>query len=99
MTASIETYGFVNPMYDTSTKQVAFAKRIKDFNGLRMGLIDNRKHNVDKLLVGFEKSFRRRFDIADMFNLKKFIFSMPASETDIAMLVERTDFVVAAIAD
>lgn len=99
MTASIESYGFVNPMYDATTKQVAFAKRIKEFSGLRMGLIDNRKHNVDKLLVGFEKSFRKRFELADVFSLKKFIFSMPASETDIAMLVERTDFVIGAIAD
>ncbi len=96
---NIEKYGFVNPAYDATSKQVAFAERIKDFNGLRLGLLDNRKHNVDRLLVGFENAFRKRFDIADVVSLTKFIFSMPASETDIATLVERSDFVVAAIAD
>lgn len=96
---SIDQYGLVNPAYDVETDRVSFAKRIGDFNGLRMGLLDNRKHNVDHLLTGFEKAFKKRFEISDVVRLTKFIFSMPASETDIASLVERSDFVVAAIAD
>jgi hypothetical protein len=95
----IEQYGFVNPMYDAAAKQVALAPRISDFNGLRLGLLDNRKHNVDRLLAGFEKAFRKRYELSDVTSITKFIFSMPASETDIATLVERSDFVIAAIAD
>ncbi len=95
----IEQYGFVNPVYDVGANSVSFARRVGEFNGLRMALLDNRKHNVDNLLTGFEKAFRKRYEIADVFRLTKFIFSMPASETDIAALVERSDFVIGAIAD
>ena len=96
---NIESFGFVNPMYDAATKSLSLAPRISDFNGLRIGLLDNRKHNVDRLLAGFEKAFRKRYDLADATSITKFIFSMPASETDIATLVERSDFVISAIAD
>ena len=96
---NIESYGFVNPMDDAPTKSVSLAPRISDFNGLRIGLLDNRKHNVDRLLAGFEKAFRKRYELADATSITKFIFSMPASETDIATLVERSDFVISAIAD
>ena len=96
---SIDQYGLVNPMYEAGTDRVSLAPRIQDFNGLRIGLLDNRKHNVDRLLAGFEKVFRQRYEIADVVNLTKFIFSMPASDTDIATLVERSDFVIGAIAD
>jgi hypothetical protein len=97
--ANLDRYGFVDPTYDQGTKSVLLAPRIADFNGLRMGLLDNRKHNVDRLLAGFEKAFKKRYEVADVTNVTKFIFSQLASENDIATLVERTDFVISAIAD
>lgn len=94
-----DEYGLVSPVYDVDPNTVSLAKRIDDFNGLRIGLLDNRKDNVDHLLTGFEKAFRKRYEIADATRVTKFLFSMPASETDIATLTEHSDFVVAAIAD
>ncbi len=96
---NIEKYGLVNPMYDSSAKTVSLAPRISNFNGLRLGLLDNRKHNVDRLLAGFEKTFKKRYEVSDVTNVTKFIFSQLASETDIATLVERSDYVISAIAD
>jgi hypothetical protein len=95
----VEKYGLVNPMYDTGSKKVSLAPRITDFNGLRLGLLDNRKHNVDRLLAGFEKAFKKRYEVSDVTSITKFIFSQLASETDIAALVERSDYVISAIAD
>lgn len=95
----VEKYGLVSPKFDTDASSVSLAKRIRDFDGLRMGLLDNRKDNVDHLLYGFAEEFSQRYEIADVTKLDKFIFSMPAEETEIATLVERCDFVVTAIAD
>lgn len=95
----VEEFGLVSPVYDIDPNRVSLAKRVEDFNGLRMGLLDNRKDNVDHLLTGFEKAFRKRFELGDVTRVTKFLFSMPASETDIATLTERSDFVIAAIAD
>jgi hypothetical protein len=95
----LSNFDLVSPVYDVEASAVSLAARVSDFNGGRLGLLDNRKHNVDHLLDGFEKSFRARYEIADVTRLTKFIFSMPASETDIANLAEHCDFVVAAIAD
>ena len=95
----LSNYNLVSPVYDGDESAVSLANRITEFNGARLGLLDNRKHNVDKLLDGLEKSFRAEYELADVTRLTKFIFSMPASETDIANLAEHCDFVVAAIAD
>lgn len=89
----------VNPAYDVNTGSVDLARRLDDLTGLRLGLLDNRKDNVDHLLTGFEKALSARYELGDVTRLTKFLFSMPASETDIAMLAERSDFVIAAIAD
>jgi len=97
--SSIENYGLVSPAYDIDHTRVQFAKRIGDFTGLRMGLLDNRKHNVDHLLDGFEKSFRKRYELGDVTRMTKFLFSYPATEQNISDLVERCDFVITAIAD
>ena len=95
----IEKYGLVDPGYGAPGSTTSLARRISDFNGLRMGLIDNRKHNVDHLLTGFENAFRKRYDIADVTRITKFLFSYPASENDVAQIAEHCDFVIEAIAD
>ena len=95
----IEKFDLIDPSYGTRGATTSLARRITDFNGLRMGLIDNRKHNVDHLLTGFEQAFRNRYEIADVTRITKFLFSYPASETDIAQIAEHCDFVIEAIAD
>ena len=94
-----QEYGLVSPKFDQDPNSVSLAKRIESFDGLRLGLLDNRKDNVDHLLQGFADEFSERYDIQDVTMLKKFIFSMPAEDTEIATLVERSDFVITAIAD
>lgn len=45
---SVQIY---DPTYEVSTRSVKYAPRPKSLAGLRIGLVDNTKHNSDQLLL------------------------------------------------
>jgi hypothetical protein len=45
------TLQIYDPTTEVSTRRIAYAPRPKSLKGLRVGLVDNSKHNSDQLLL------------------------------------------------
>ena len=45
------TVQILDPTTEVKGRRIAYAQRPKSLNGLRVGLIDNTKHNSDQLLM------------------------------------------------
>ena len=48
-----------DPTTETGTRRINFAPRPKSLEGLRIGLVDNTKHNSDQLLLRIGKILER----------------------------------------
>ena len=45
------TVQIFDPTTEVTGRRIAYARRPKSLNGLRIGLVDNTKHNSDRLLL------------------------------------------------
>jgi hypothetical protein len=90
-------------IYDPSTevtgRRVAFAPRPKTLKGLRIGLVDNTKHNSDQLLLRIAGLLERDHGAkAHLIRRKKSAGAAPHAEI-IEELKSNCDVVVAGVGD
>lgn len=73
--------------------------RLDTLAGKRIGLLDNRKWNANKLLADIEVILRERYAVADVVKLAKVTFARPAPEKLLDEMARSCDAVVGAIGD
>lgn len=79
--------------------EFAFAPRIQDLTGKRVGLLDNSKANSDKFLDEVLAILDARYHFADVVRMRKPTASRPVPEDMLEELKRRCDVVITAVGD
>ena len=91
------------PVYDprgvVETQPLAPAPRVRELNGLRLGLLDNTKWNANKLLRGVRDRLAAQHRFGTVSYYRKESFSLGAAPELIARIAAECDAVVTAIGD
>ena len=90
-------------MFDPTTSfqriEINYAPRPKKLEGLRIGLLENSKHNSDVLLLKIADRLKGRFEMAMTHLAGKKSAADFVSDDVIAEFRARADFVIAGIGD
>ena len=78
----------LNPTADTESEPKQLASRLSSLEGRKLGVLDNRKANADRLFDLVESILRERYQADVVVRCQKPDFSRPAPE---AMLQEMRD--------
>lgn len=78
---------------------VAPADRPTDLNGLRIGLLDNTKAPVDRIMEHLAERLRTRFPAATIVSIAKRHPSLPAEREVIERLAAEADVVINGLGD
>ena len=88
-----------DPTTEVSARQMNFAPRPKSLEGLRLGLVDNTKHNSDQLLLRIAKILEREHGAkAHVIRKKKSAGAAPHAEI-IEEYKANCDVIVAGVGD
>lgn len=93
---SIQIY---DPTTEVSSRKINFVPRPKSLKGLRIGLVDNTKHNSDQLLLRIADLLETQHGAkAHVIRRKKSAGSAPSPEM-IAEYKQNCDIIVAGVGD
>ena len=93
---SIQIY---DPTTETSSRKINFVPRPKSLQGLRIGLVDNTKHNSDQLLMRIAGILEKEHGAkSHVIRKKKSAGSAPSPEM-IAEYKQNCDIIVAGVGD
>jgi hypothetical protein len=91
------------PVYDprgvVETAPLALAPRVKNLDGLRLGLLDNTKWNANKLLRGVRDRLASRHALGAVNYYRKESFAVAAAPGLIDRIAAENDIVLTAIGD
>jgi hypothetical protein len=88
-----------DPTLETGTRRMAYAPRPRSLAGLRIGLVDNTKHNSDELLVRIAGILEREHGASThMIRRKKSAGAAPHPEI-VEELKANCDVIVAGVGD
>ncbi len=88
----------ISPTDERGALPRALAPRAAQLDGLRLGLLDNRKGNADLLLARLAERMAPAGAVVSL-RVEKRIFSRPATPEQLSRLAEHSDAVVLAIGD
>jgi hypothetical protein len=89
----------LDPTTETSARRIAYAPRPKSLKGLRVGLVDNTKHNSDELLLRIAGILERDYGAkTHMIRKKKSAGAAPHPEI-LEDLKANSDVIVAGVGD
>jgi hypothetical protein len=91
--------GLMDPTDQEVRQRRTLAPRVRELRGRVGGFLDNRKQNANVLLEHLAARLRAEYGMVEALHCAKFIYSRVAEPAIIDELVERCDFVVAAIGD
>ncbi len=89
----------LDPTISPSREEITYVPRPKDLNGLRVGLIENTKHNSDVLLLKIAEQLMERFGMEMVLLNRKKSASDHVTDEAIADFKNKADFVIAGIGD
>ena len=90
---------FFNPTIPPVNEKILFAPRPQNLNGLRVGLVENSKHNSDVLLLKIADRFITKYDTELVLLHRKESASDYVTDEAIDELKKKVDFVIAGIGD
>jgi hypothetical protein len=93
---TIEIY---DPTIEAKGRHIAYAPRPKSIAGLRVGLVDNSKHNSDQLLVRIAGLLESDYGAKAHVMRRKVSAGVPASPEIIKEFKDACDVVVAGVGD
>lgn len=88
-----------DPTISPVKEQILFAPRPQNLNGLRVGLIENSKHNSDVLLLKIADRLKAKHKIEMVLLHRKGSASDYVTDEAIDELKKKADFVIAGIGD
>lgn len=95
----MELLKIFDPTIPAKREKVQYAPRPKNLKGLRLGLVDNTKHNADVLLVKIAQRLRERFGMEMVYMNRKKSASDHVTDEAIREFKGKADFVIAGIGD
>ncbi|MEK7874829.1 MAG: hypothetical protein AAB325_01405 [Pseudomonadota bacterium] len=93
------TIQIYDPTIEAKSRHIAYAPRPKSLAGLRVGLVDNSKHNSDQLLARIAGLLERDYGAKAHVMRRKSSAGVPASPEIIEEFKNACDVVVAGIGD
>jgi hypothetical protein len=81
------------------TEALALSTRVRDLNGLRLGVLDNTKWNANRLLRKTAAKLQQEYSFAAVNYYRKESFSKEADPTLIESIAANNDIVLTAIGD
>ena len=88
-----------SPKANAVTPKLTFADRPKTLEGLRIGLLDNKKAPVDKMWVHLEKRLLETIPKVKVFSISKKGAAHPAEPHVMKALKDNCDVVINALGD
>ena len=88
-----------DPTLSPVKEKIVFAPRPRNLKGLRVGLIENTKHNSDVLLLKIAERLKEKFAIEMALLHRKKSASDYVTDEAIDALRKKSDFVIAGIGD
>lgn len=88
-----------DPTVEAKGRKIDFAPRPKSLTGLRVGLVDNSKHNSDQLLARIAGLLEKEHGVKTHVMRRKKSAGIPASAEIIADFKANCDVVVAGVGD
>ncbi len=88
-----------SPLGHSVTSTLTGKARPHSLEGLRIGLLDNTKAPVDKMLAHLARRIEERIPGAKPFYVSKSVMSRPASAEAMESLRQNTDVVINALGD
>jgi len=93
------TVQIFDPTIEAKGRKIAYVPRPKSLAGLRVGLVDNSKHNSDQLLMRIAGLLERDYGAKAHVMRRKKSAGIPASPEIIAEFKTQCDVVVAGVGD
>ena len=84
---------------DPGPHPLTLAERPADLRGKRLGLLDNSKANSDAILRAIADILNDKYELADIYYVKKHSSSLPPKPELMTQLQLRTDVIVTGIGD
>jgi len=88
-----------NPTVSPVQETITYAPRPKSLKGLKVGLVENTKHNSDVLLLKIAERLKMEFGIEMVALYSKKSASDYLADETIAGLKQKADFAIAGIGD
>jgi hypothetical protein len=95
----VARYELVLPTDDQRPSASGLAPRLASLEGLRIGLLDNRKGNANVLLERVAQKLGAQYGVEVAQREEKLIYSRPAADDQLRRLAETSRAVVTAIGD
>jgi hypothetical protein len=89
----------LDPTTESVTQPMTYVPRPASLEGKRVGLIENTKHNSDRLLGKIGDILKAEYGVAETRMWRKYNASVPAHEEIIAEVRATCDVMVAGIGD
>ena len=93
------TIQIYDPTIEAKGRHIAYAPRPKSLAGLRVGLVDNSKHNSDQLLMRIAGLLESDYGAKAHVMRRKISAGVPASPEIIKEFKDACDVVVAGVGD
>lgn len=93
------TVQIYDPTIEAKSRKISYVPRPTSLAGLRVGLVDNSKHNSDQLLIRIAGVLEREHGVKAHVMRRKKSAGIPASPEIIAEFKTQCDVVVAGIGD
>jgi hypothetical protein len=93
------TVRIYDPTIEAKGRKIAYAARPKSLAGLRVGLVDNSKHNSDQLLMRIAALLEREHGVKAHVMRRKRSAGIPPSPEIVAEFKTACDIVVAGVGD
>jgi hypothetical protein len=89
----------ISPVNEPHTAVSTYAPRVTEFQGKRVGLLDNSKHNANKLLDAVASILHQQYHFAAIVRRRKPSASKPVAPEVIAELGNACDLVIVGVGD
>ena len=89
----------VSPQAHSQPLSIGAAPRPRSLQGLRVGLLDNAKAPVDRMMVHIEAKLKEQYPGIETYTASKTAASRPADERMLKSLRDNCDVVINALGD
>jgi hypothetical protein len=89
----------ISPVNEPNTAVSTYAPRVTELQGKRLGLLDNSKHNANKLLDAVASILHQHYHFATLVRRRKPSASKPVAPEVIAELGNACDLVIVGVGD
>jgi hypothetical protein len=96
---NVQKLVLISPVNEADTAVSTYAPRLTDLRSRRVGLLDNSKHNADKLLDAVVALLETQYGFSDVVRHRKPSASKPVAPEVIEQLSKACDWVLVGVGD